>query len=66
MEKKGQFYETANVFGNKYGTPLDNLNSYQKEGKICLFNIDIKGATKFYKSKIQANYIGIIVQSKED
>ena len=43
-EKFGEFIECEWVHGNRYGTPVDPLESAIAKGKIFLLDIDVKGA----------------------
>ncbi len=44
MERKGEFLETADVFGNLYGTACHSLADAKAEGKDLLLDIDVQGA----------------------
>ena len=43
-EKFGEFIECEWVHGNRYGTPVDPLESAIAKGRIFLLDIDVKGA----------------------
>ena len=43
-EKFGEFIECEWVHGNRYGTPVDPLESAIAKGKVFLLDIDVKGA----------------------
>ena len=43
-EKFGEFIECEWVHGNRYGTPVDPLESAIAKGKIFILDIDVKGA----------------------
>jgi guanylate kinase len=44
----GAFLEWAEVFGNLYGTPRENVERALSEGKDILFDIDWQGARQLY------------------
>jgi guanylate kinase len=56
-------YETDNE--NYYGTSKTEIEKVQKEGKICIIEMDIRGASAIYKSETPANFIGIMPSSLE-
>ncbi len=43
-EKFGEFIECEWVHGNRYGTPVDPLESAITKGKIFILDIDVRGA----------------------
>jgi guanylate kinase len=43
---KGFFLETANVHGNLYGTPRDQVDIAAAEGKCVIADVDVQGAKK--------------------
>ncbi|MDQ7081795.1 MAG: hypothetical protein Q9N34_01455 [Aquificota bacterium] len=47
--EKGLFLEYANVYGNYYGTPRDQVERNLKEGYDSLLVIDVQGAFKVKK-----------------
>lgn len=44
MREAGEFLESANVFGNFYGTPREPVEAALRQGKDVLFDIDWQGA----------------------
>uniref|UniRef100_A0A7S0TAJ7 guanylate kinase n=1 Tax=Chrysocystis fragilis TaxID=1411660 RepID=A0A7S0TAJ7_9STRA len=42
----GMFIESAHVHGNYYGTSKAAVEAVQKEGKICVLDIDVQGVQK--------------------
>lgn len=44
MQVEGQFVEDAEVFGNFYGTGIDQLSARQAEGRDVILEIDWQGA----------------------
>ena len=50
LKKNNFFIETANNFGNYYGSPFKNVIKSQRSKEILLFDIDWKGARKIRKN----------------
>lgn len=44
MREAGEFLESADVFGNFYGTPREPVEAALRQGKDVLFDIDWQGA----------------------
>mmetsp|Transcript_8406 Transcript_8406/g.11993 ORF Transcript_8406/g.11993 Transcript_8406/m.11993 type:complete len:204 (-) Transcript_8406:110-721(-) len=61
----GKFIEFANVHGNYYGTSFEAVKSVQKEGKICVLDIDVQGVQIVKKSSLTPKYIFISPPSIE-
>lgn len=59
------FLEYQDVHGNMYGTHRSQVEEAQKQGKICILDIDVKGAIEV-ASKIQCNYLVIQPPSIEE
>jgi len=53
----GLFVEYANVHGNYYGTSVAAVETVQKEGKICILDIDVQGVQNVKKSSLDAIYL---------
>eukprot|EP00581_Thalassiosira_minuscula_P005196 CAMPEP_0183738008 /NCGR_PEP_ID=MMETSP0737-20130205/53660_1 /TAXON_ID=385413 /ORGANISM="Thalassiosira miniscula, Strain CCMP1093" /LENGTH=200 /DNA_ID=CAMNT_0025972451 /DNA_START=95 /DNA_END=697 /DNA_ORIENTATION=+ len=62
----GKFVEYANVHGNYYGTSVAAVESVQKQGKICILDIDVQGVQNVKKSTLDAIYIFIAPPSMEE
>lgn len=43
-QEQGLFLETAEVFGNLYGTPKDKIDQALEAGRIVILEIDVQGA----------------------
>ena len=56
---EGKFVEFAYVHGNYYGTTLASVKSVQRDGKICILDIDVNGVGTVKKSSLDAIYIFI-------
>ena len=61
----GKFVEYANVHGNYYGTSVAAVETVQKQGKICILDIDVQGVRNVKKSTLDAIYIFIAPPSME-
>ncbi|KAK7194700.1 guanylate kinase [Novymonas esmeraldas] len=46
MRDNNEFLELCDVHGNFYGTSVAAVHSVQKDGKVCVIEIDVKGAQK--------------------
>ncbi len=53
MIDEDDFYEWAEVFGNRYGTPKGFIRSGLKEGQDFLFDIDWQGTQQLYQKDQQ-------------
>ncbi|ADV62458.1 guanylate kinase [Isosphaera pallida ATCC 43644] len=51
---QGRFLETAEVFGNWYGTPVDWVDQRLAQGRIVLLEIDVAGARQIRKARPDA------------
>ena len=65
MEKK-EFLEHNKFSGNYYGTCKKEIERINKDGKICLLEMDINGASQVKKIKYPANFLAILPKSTED
>lgn len=50
LEKENAFLETAEVFGNKYGTPKAWVQEQLARGRLVILEIDVVGAIQVKKS----------------
>ncbi len=53
MVNEDDFYEWAEVFGNRYGTPKGAIRAALKEGQDFLFDIDWQGTQQLYQKDQQ-------------
>lgn len=60
---KGDFLEWADVFGNLYGTSVENVEWAEKENCDLLFVIDVQGAETLRKLKHPGIYIFLLPPS---
>ena len=61
--KKNEFLEWAKVFGEHYGTPKKHITHMLKRGSDVLLSIDVQGAMKIKRLKLDAVYIFILPPS---
>eukprot|EP01041_Mallomonas_annulata_P007778 gene7778-15914_t len=62
---RGEFIEYANVHTNIYGTSYAAVEKVQRDGKICILDIDIQGVQNVKKSSLKCKYIFIAPPSME-
>lgn len=55
----GLFIEHACVHGNYYGTSKKSVEDVQKNGKICILDIDYQGVTNVKKANLGCKYLWI-------
>jgi guanylate kinase len=58
---KGRFAEYAEVYGNLYGTPLDEVLEGIESGAQLLLNIDVQGARQLREKSI-AGMVSIFIE----
>jgi len=64
--EKGMFLEYANVYGNYYGTPKDQVERNLREGYDSLLVIDVQGAFKVKKIYPEAVSVFLLTPSLEE
>lgn len=64
MHTDGAFLETADVFGNQYGTSHDAVNSVTESGNDVVLEIDCQGATQVRSHYPGATSIFILPPSR--
>jgi guanylate kinase len=62
----GFFIEHAQVHDNFYGTPLHQILDAEKEGKILIMDVDVKGAATFKKKFPTAVSVFILPPSMDE
>jgi len=60
MVDDDDFYEWANVFGYRYGTPKGHIRKGLKEGEDFLFDIDWQGTQQLYQ-KDQQDVVSVFI-----
>ncbi len=63
-QKRNEFLEWAKVFGEHYGTPKKHILHMLKRGSDVLLSIDVQGAMKIKRLKLDAVYIFILPPSR--
>ncbi|MDY6853353.1 MAG: guanylate kinase [Thermodesulfobacteriota bacterium] len=61
-----KFAEWSEIYGDRYGTPVDALKKYKSNGIDIILDIDGKGATQLRGSYPKCIYIFILPPSWED
>ena len=64
-QKRNEFLEWAKVFNEYYGTPKKHIMHMLKRGSDVLLSIDVQGAMKIRRLKLDAVYIFILPPSIE-
>jgi len=65
--KQGDFLEYNEVHGNYYGTSKTDVLEVQQKGKICILDIDVKGARDVHKSGVvECNYVLVTTPSIDE
>ena len=64
--KKNKFLESANVFGYKYGTLKETVNSFFNKKKDVIFDIDWQGYQQLKQSNFEVVGIFILPPSKKE
>lgn len=60
MRQNGEFLESAEVFGNFYGTPAAQVNEMLEKGTDVLFDIDWQG-TRQLAHKARADLVSVFI-----
>jgi guanylate kinase len=66
MKDKGQFLEWAEVYGNHYGVPKDEVSQALSRGMDTIIKIDVQGAATIKKILPQAVFIFLMPPSMEE
>jgi guanylate kinase len=66
LKSKNFFIETAEVWGNFYGTPRDQVDKARAEKKILVMDIDVQGADSFRRLYPDATYVFILPPSIDE
>jgi len=64
--KEGYFLEYAEVYGNYYGTPREQVERILSEGKDALLVVDVQGAFKIKESMPEAVSLFLLPPSLEE
>ena len=63
LQRTGYFAESAEVYGNFYGTPLNPILDILRTGSDVLFDIDVQGATQLRLTLPAGHYVFILPPS---
>ncbi|MFZ5862259.1 MAG: guanylate kinase [Nitrospirota bacterium] len=63
--ERGEFIEWAEVHGNLYGTPWDQILMHGEQGVDLILDIDAQGAMQLKKKEVEGVYIYILPPSFE-
>jgi len=66
MVDKNQFLEWANVYGNYYGVPKDEITSALSKGVDAIVKVDVQGAATIKQILPQAIFIFLMSPSVEE
>ncbi|MBW3595446.1 MAG: guanylate kinase [Actinobacteria bacterium] len=66
MRDRGEFLESAEVYGNYYGTPRGPVDSALRAGRDVLLELDIQGAASVKRAKPDAVLVFIEPPSLDD
>jgi guanylate kinase len=66
MMDRGQFLEWANVYGNYYGVPREEITSALSKGMDTIVKVDVQGAATIKKLLPQAVFIFLMPPSMEE
>ncbi|MCD6175113.1 MAG: guanylate kinase [Planctomycetes bacterium] len=66
MIQNDAFLEYAEVFGNYYGTPKEPVDEALAAGRIVILEIDVQGALRVKKVRLQAQTIFILPPRTKD
>lgn len=65
MKARGEFIETADIYGKKYGTPRAWVEEQVRRGRLVILEIDVEGA-KQVKKKMPAAFGVFILPPTEE
>nr|WP_122013308.1 guanylate kinase [Maliibacterium massiliense] len=66
MEQEGAFLETAEVYGNRYGTPVSGVRKMLMDGHDVLLEIDIQGALQVKDRFDEGVFVFVVPPSMEE
>jgi guanylate kinase len=65
MKAAGEFLETADIYGKKYGTPRKWVDEQLKRGRLVILEIDVVGAINVKRAVPEAYAIFVMPPSEE-
>ena len=66
MKSRGEFFETAGVYGKKYGTPKAPVLEHLRRGRLVILEIDVQGAVQIKQHVPDAFAIFILPPTEEE
>jgi len=66
MRDRGEFLESAEVYGNHYGTPRGPVDAALRAGRDVILELDIQGAASVKRAKPEAVLVFIEPPSLDD
>lgn len=66
MKEKGQLLEWAEVYGNYYGVPREEISQALSKGMDIMMKVDVQGATTIKRILPQAVFIFLMPPSREE
>lgn len=66
MDRAGELLESAEVFGNRYGTPADWVRRRLDDGRVVVLEIDVQGARQIKAKAPEAFGVFILPPSEEE
>jgi len=66
MKSAGEFFETAGIYGKKYGTPKAWTIEQLKRGRLVILEIDVQGAIQIKAQVPDAFAVFVLPPSEED
>lgn len=66
MDRAGELLESAEVFGNRYGTPADWVRRRLDHGRVVVLEIDVQGARQIKAKAPEAFGVFILPPSEEE
>ena len=65
MVRRGELLEWAEVFGNRYGTPVAWVNERLAAGRVVVLEIDVQGAVQVKRNRPDAFGVFILPPNEE-
>lgn len=61
--RKGEFVESAKVYGHSYGTPRGELDSWLDKGYDVLLDVDVQGGQSLRRLYPEASFVFVVAPS---
>jgi guanylate kinase len=65
-EREGWFLEYAEVYGNLYGTPRENVAKVVESGRHCVLVVDVQGAATLRERHTDAVFVFLLPPSLDE